>query len=128
MIELNDFSREFTNDALDITGRQVVDCDGHEVGCVDSMFVDAFQRKVRFVGLKVADGTYRALIPVDAITQLDANRIVIEQTRGRVLDSPEYGPEAASAPREEYWVRLCEHYGYRPHWAADNIFPGYPDG
>ncbi len=124
MIELNDFSRAFTHDALDIRGRQVVDCDGHEIGRVNTMFVDEFQRKVRFIGLEGAEGTGRVLIPVDAITQLDANRIVIEQTRGRVLDSPEYRP----VPAEDYWVRLYGHYGYAPHWAADNIFPGYPAG
>lgn len=45
MIELKDFSREFTNDALDIRGRGVVDCAGALIGRVNSGYVDAFQRK-----------------------------------------------------------------------------------
>lgn len=51
MIELKDFSREFTNDALDIRGRGVVDCAGALIGRVNSGYVDAFQRKVRFIGV-----------------------------------------------------------------------------
>lgn len=66
-----------------------------------------------------------ALIPVDAITQLDQARILIEQTRGRVLDSP--APDLENpAPSEEYWLRLYDHYGYSLHWAEGTVFPGYP--
>jgi PRC-barrel domain len=126
MIQLHDFSREFTNDALDIRDRQVVDRDQQVIGRVDSMFVDDFQRKVRFLGVElegVADS--HVMIPVDAIVQVDKNRLRIEQPRHRVLDSPPPDQESPTLS-EEYWVRLYDHYGYSPHWTAGNTFPGYP--
>lgn len=128
MIELNDFSKEFTNDALDIRDRQVLDRDAQLIGRVNSMFVDDFQRKLRFVGVEV-EGVKesRVLIPVDAIIHVDKDRIQIEQPRSRVLDSPP-PDQGSSAPPEEYWVRLYDHYGYSPHWMAGNIFPGYRSG
>jgi PRC-barrel domain len=126
MIQLNDFSREFTNDALDIRDRQVVDRDQQVIGRVDSMFVDDFQRKVRFLGVELeGDADSRVMIPVDAILQVDKNRLLIDQPRRRVLDSPSPDQETAT-PSEEYWVRVYDHYGYSPHWTAGNVFPGYP--
>lgn len=126
MLRLNDFSKEFTNDATDIRGRNVIDRDGQDIGQISAMFVDAFQRKIRFIGVNAEESPVRVwLIPVDAVTQVEKARITIALPRQQVLDSPEFDLDAR-VPSEEDWIRLYDHYGYVPHWLDANIFPGYP--
>jgi sporulation protein YlmC with PRC-barrel domain len=112
----------------DVRKRKVVDADGEEVGFVDDLFIDEEERKVRF--LRVSSGGFlglgasKFLIPVDAVTRVEADSVRVDQTRERVAGAPRYAPELVE--RREYFQSLYGYYGYAPYWTAGYVYPPFP--
>lgn len=113
--------------AEDIRGHNVYDREGEEIGHVDDLLVDDREGKVRF--LQIAAGGFLGLgerkfmVPVDAVTRVQDGEVRIDQTRERVVGTPEYDPEVVE---ERYWDDLYGYYGYTPFWAPGYTYPGYP--
>jgi sporulation protein YlmC with PRC-barrel domain len=84
---------ELSDPNEDIRGRKVVDQNGEDVGKVDDVFVDPNQRRARFIAVKSGDflglGGKKFLIPVDAIQSLEEDRVMIGETRDRILGGPQ---------------------------------------
>jgi sporulation protein YlmC with PRC-barrel domain len=75
-----------------ILGRKVVDQSGQDVGKVDDLFVDANERRARFIAVKSGDmlglGGKTVLVPVDAITSA-GDPVTINASRERILGGPQ---------------------------------------
>lgn len=116
----------------DVRGRTVLDAANEEIGHVDALMIDDQEYKVRF--LQVAAGGFlglgerKFLIPVDAITRIDADHVHVNQTRERVADAPGYDPNLATEPTYEptYYEDLYGYYGYAPYWGPGYVYPAYP--
>ena len=127
LLRLRDTDLTVTPDA-DVRGRDVIDRHGEDIGHVDDLLVDAEHERVRF--LQVAAGGFlglgerKFLIPVDAVTEVEGDRVRVDQARERVIDAPRYDPEVVS--EREYWGDLYGYYGYTPFWAPGYAAPAHP--
>ena len=90
--KLHDIGRTVSSSEEDIRGRMVKDKDGHDVGTIDGLLVDAAAGKVRF--MEVASGGFlglgetKSLIPVEAITRITEHEVSIGHTREHVAGAP----------------------------------------
>ncbi|MDQ3043943.1 MAG: PRC-barrel domain-containing protein [Chloroflexota bacterium] len=124
LVKLGDTTLTLGDDAQDVRGRTVLDRSGSEIGTVDDLMIDEEEVKVRF--LRVGAGGFLGLgerhflIPVDAIAQIAADQVHIDQTRERITGSPDYDPSLVA---ETYWNDLYGYYGYSPFWGAGYRYP-----
>ncbi|MFV9455351.1 PRC-barrel domain-containing protein [Rhodococcus sp. NM-2] len=125
LIDLDDTDLAFTDQLEDLRGRKVYDRDGDEIGQVDGLIVDERENTVRF--LRIGSGGFLGLgktarlIPVEAITGRDADKVHIDRTKETVAGSSPYDPELVETP--EYYGGLYGYYGYLPFWGARYISP-----
>lgn len=100
----------------DIRGRAVRDRDGEVLGRVEGLLVDDVERRVRF--MEVATGGFlgigesRTLIPVEAITRIEAGEVHIGHTREHVAGAPRYDPQLTLERDASSWSGLYPYYGY----------------
>ena len=112
----------------DVRGRKVLDRNGEEIGDVDDLLVDNQEGRVRM--LRVAHGGFLGigedhfLVPVDAITRIDADHVHVDRERERLSDVPGYNPELAEDPM--YYGNVYGWWGYGPYWTSGYAYPGYP--
>ncbi len=111
----------------DIRGRKVRDREGEELGEVKDLLVDDQEHRVRLLqvehGGTLGFGAQHAFIPVDAITSIGAEEVVVDVTRERVAGAPTYDPEVVDEP--EFYGSLYGYYGYPGFWGP-GAYPGYP--
>lgn len=112
----------------DIRGRSVKDVAGQDVGTVDELLIDTAQKKVRFLivasGGFLGLGAQKSYIPVDAITGISADAVLIDQGQERLRAAPAYDPELINDTA--YNEDVHEYYGLAPFWSAGYVYPGYP--
>lgn len=127
IIKLSDSGLTVTNAAEDIRGRKVLDAAGEEVGEIEDLMIDTVEKKVRFI--RVATGGFlglgetKFLIPIDAITRIGTDQVIIQQTREHIAGAPHYDPDLTEEPD---WTSLYGYYGYHPYWGAGYRYPGFP--
>lgn len=128
LVKLGDTGRTVADPAEDIRGRDVIDRDGRDIGKVDALMIDEDEGKVRFLQVKgggfLGIGDQTVLIPVDAITRIDEDRVHVDHTREHVAGGPTYDPDLAEEPA--YWEDASSYYGYGPYWGAGYAYPAYP--
>lgn len=128
LVALSESDRTLESPLEDIRGRSVVDRSGDEIGTVDDLMLDEEEGKVRF--LKVGAGGFLGLgerhflIPVDAVTRVDDDRVTVDQTRDHIAGAPVYDPETVEV--DTYWHDLYDYYGVAPYWAPGYAYPPYP--
>jgi sporulation protein YlmC with PRC-barrel domain len=128
LVKLGDTDLTVADPREDIRGRTVVDRAGEEVGHVDALLIDDRERKVRF--MRVASGGFLGLgattflIPVDAITGIGEERVVIDQTRKHLAGAPAYDPDLAYD--QDYYGDVYGYYGYGPWWGPGYAYPAWP--
>jgi sporulation protein YlmC with PRC-barrel domain len=128
LVKLGDTEMTVADPSEDVRGRTVVDRNGEELGTADSLLIDEQEGKVRF--LQIASGGFlgiaqdMSLLPVDAVTRITADRVVVDQTREHVAGAPAYDPDLAFD--RGYYGSLYGYYGYTPYWGAGYVYPGYP--
>lgn len=124
---LGDTYQTTSSPSEDIRSRHVVDAAGEELGEVDDLIVDDAEHKVRF--LRIASGGFlgigqsKFLIPVNAVTNIDAKTVHVDQTRERIASAPKYDPEIVD---DRYYEGLYGHYGYSPYWTPGYTSPAFP--
>lgn len=127
LLSLKDTELETINPAEDIRNRDVVDPAGDKIGHVSDLLVDGDERKVRLIevahGGLLGIGQEKVLIPVDAITRVDAEVVRIDRSRDVVAGAPAYDPEVGL--RRDDYTGLYDYYGYAPFWGPGYIYPGY---
>jgi sporulation protein YlmC with PRC-barrel domain len=116
-----------TDPAADVRDRRVLDKAGQDIGHVDDLLVDDREHKVRF--LRVAAGGFlglgeaKFLIPVDAITKVEAKAVHVDQTLDHVARGPRYDPTLMD---ESHLNDAYGHYGYSPWWGPGYMYPMFP--
>jgi sporulation protein YlmC with PRC-barrel domain len=110
----------------DVRGRKVFDREGEEIGKVDDLFIDPTERRARFLSVKSGDvlglGGKKLLIPIDAITPVAQDKVVINHRRDRIVAGPQVDREfekgTSKAADTDAVVLACyEFYGIaQPYW------------
>ncbi len=128
---LGDRGQTVDGSANDIRGRKVKDKDGHGIGKVADLLVDNREDKVRFLlvehGGFLGFGETKTLIPVDAITKITEDEVLLDQSRDRVAAAPGYNPDLVDD--QPYHSSVYTHYGYTPYWDQGYAYPmdlGFP--
>jgi len=127
LVRLDDTELALADTADDLRGRTVVDRNGDEIGDVDGLIVDEEERRARF--LEVGSGGFlglgekRQLVPVDAITRIDDDKVHISAERTYVAGGPVYDPEMV--PETRYYEDLYGYYGFSPFWTPGYMDPGF---
>jgi sporulation protein YlmC with PRC-barrel domain len=111
--------------ANDVRGREVKDKDGNSIGKVADLLIDEREKKVRFLlvehGGFLGFGETKTLIPVDAITEVTEEAVLLDQTRERVASAPGYDPDLIDD--QTYHTSLYGYYGYGPFWDGGYMYP-----
>lgn len=127
LVRLEDTDLTLDVPADDVRGRKVVDRHGDEVGDVDGLVIDEQERKVRF--LEVGSGGFlglgekKQLVPVDAITSIDADTVQIAIDRTHTASAPAYDPKVV--PEHRYYEDLYDYYSYPPFWMPGYTYPRF---
>ena len=129
LVWLSDTYRTVSDPEADVRGRKVInDCNGDEIGTVDDLLIDEEEDQVRF--LRIGSGGFlglgrqRYLIPVDAVTVVGRDLVVISGDRSRLRDLPPYDPQLTDD--REYYDRIYALWGYQPYWAPGYAYPRHP--
>lgn len=122
---LGDRGQTVDGSANDVRGRQVKDKNGDSIGKVADLLVDDQEKKVRFLlvehGGLLGFHETMTLIPVDAITKVTEDDVVIDTFRDRVAAAPGYSP--ALVDDRPYHADIYDHYGYAPYWNRGYMYP-----
>ena len=125
LFTLGDHGQTVDGSANDVRGREVKDKVGNSVGKVGDLLVDDREDKVRFLlvehGGFLGFGEKKTLIPVDAVTKITEDEVLIDQSRERVAAAPGYDPGLADD--RPYHSSIYDHYGYAPYWGASYVYP-----
>jgi sporulation protein YlmC with PRC-barrel domain len=125
---LGDTDLTVADPAEDVRGRKVVDRNGEEIGDVDDLLLDDRENKVRFLrvgaGGFLGIGEHHFLVPVDAVTRIDADHVHIDRERAGLRDVPTYDPDLAY--EQDYYGNIYGWWGYSPYWAPGYAYPAYP--
>ena len=130
LARLSDVDVELVDESADIRGRKVVDAAGEEFGKVDDLLVDQEQSRVRFMEVSTGGflgiGKDKFTIPVDAVTNITDDEVMISRLKADVEGGPSFEEYAASEDGREYWTRVYGHYGANPYWTPGYTEPSYP--
>ncbi len=122
---LGDRGKTVDGAANDVRGREVKDKDGDGIGTVADLLVDDREKKVRFLlvehGGFLGFGEKTTLIPVDAITKITEDEVVIDPSRERVASAPGYDPDLVDD--RPHHASIYSHYGYTPYWGPGYTYP-----
>ncbi|MGI8613673.1 MAG: PRC-barrel domain-containing protein [Nocardioidaceae bacterium] len=128
--KLSDSGQTVSPPAEDIRGRTVKDKDGNDLGKVQDLLIDDQEHKVRFLlvehGGFLGFGETKSFIPVDAITKITTDDVLINHTSEHVAAAPSYDP--ALTDDRDYHGSIYDHYGYTPYWGVGYGYPGYLGG
>lgn len=130
LVQLQDTDRTVAEEEADVRGRTAIDRDGQEIGEIDELLIDPDQRKVRF--LQVTSGGFLGigertfLIPVDAVTGVDEDKVAVEQDREHVAGAPVYDPELEDKPDRGFYEGIYGYYGYAAYWQPGYRYPRFP--
>ena len=122
LVKLVDSSIVLDDPADDLRGRNVIDSGGEEIGAVSALFVDQGEQKVRFLEISsggfLGMGKRHFLLPVDAVTRVQDDKVHISKNRTDVTGAPPYDPELHTATDRDRLLPVYGHYGMMPYWGA----------
>ena len=128
LVKLSDSGLVLENPEHDVRGLDVHDKGGEQIGEVADLYVDEDRRGVRFLDVKAGGflgiGEKDFLIPVEAVLEADDEKVVVDQTRQKVIDSPPL--DTGVVAQADYQRDIYDHYGYgakRPD-ATPGAWPG----
>jgi uncharacterized protein YrrD len=114
LVRLSDSGLVLEDRTQEVRSLDVYDRDGDQIGRVEDLYADAEMGKVRF--LEVSAGAFlglggkRFLVPVEAVGEVREDGVVVDQSRGKVADSPPF--DAGVVPQPPYQREVYEYYGY----------------
>ena len=98
----------------DLRDKRVFALDDEEIGTVKDLYLDEDEREVRY--LEVGAGGFLGigqrlfLIPIEAVSGMSAERVTLNQSREKVLGSPEFAPGHVLEDHDRR--ALSRHYGF----------------
>lgn len=117
---------ERTN-AVDYRGKDVVDKHGRDIGEVKDVFVDQRERRTRF--LEVASGGFLGigrktfLVPVDAVSNINEDKVTIKQEQSLLTKAPDFDPSTLD---DRFIDETFSFYGATPYWREGYQYPTFP--
>jgi sporulation protein YlmC with PRC-barrel domain len=127
---LHDIGETVARPDDDVRGRKVLDNAGKHIGTVDGLMVDDAENKVRFLRVECGGflglGATHVMIPVDAITSITHDAVIIDRDGKHLHGAPRYDPMLVTKPDERYWDAIYGYYGYEPYWHDGYRYPPYP--
>ena len=118
LVSLNDSELVLEDRTQDVRGLDVYDKDADRIGRVDDLYADTQERKVRFLDVSAGGflglGEKHFLVPVEAVSEVREDRVVVDQKRQRVAESPLF--DADVVPQPAYQDELYKYYGYPPYF------------
>lgn len=126
LVRLSDTTEFILEPNLDVRGRKVKDVDGEDLGKVHDLLIDQVENKVRALIVNhghLLEKTISA-IPVDAISSITSEEIVISHDKKAIGDAPIYDPTLVYD--EDYYAAVYDYYGYPAYWYAGYVYPAYP--
>jgi len=128
LVRLSDTNLTLEHAAEDVRGFTVVDTENKEIGHVDDLMVDEADTKVRFLvvaaGGFLGIGEKRFWVPVDAVTAIRSEQVLVDTTVEHIKSAPGYDPEIV--PSHPYANDVYAYYGIAPYWGSGYIYPPYP--
>jgi sporulation protein YlmC with PRC-barrel domain len=130
LVWLGETYRTVADADADVRGRTAFDDNGDEIGRVEDLLVDEEEDRVRF--LRIGSGGFLGLgrehflVPVDAVTAVGRDTVIITWDRSRLDDVPGYDPDLADD--REYLDRIYAWWGYGPYWTPGYAYPPFPYG
>ena len=122
---LGDRGETVDGSSNDVRGREVKDKDGNGIGTVADLLVDDREHKVRFLlvehGGFLGFGETKTLIPVDAITEVTEDEVLLAQSHERIAAAPGYDPKLIND--RPYHTSIYSNYGYAPYWGSGYLYP-----
>ena len=117
LVRLGDGSHLMSAPAQDVRGRQVVDCEGKEIGRVDELLIDPEREKVQLLRVE-HDGLFGVgagplYIPADCVDSVSADVVRLDRTRVQVAGAP--------VNEDAKFTELYEYYGTEPHGSPDRV-------
>jgi osmotically-inducible protein OsmY/sporulation protein YlmC with PRC-barrel domain len=101
----------YVPDEEDIRGRRVIDQSGNDIGSVGDLIVDQDRRRVRFLlvtsGGFLGIGGTMLLVPVEAVTDVNRDEVMISRQGGRSAGAPRFNPTLFD--RREYGGRYGDY-------------------
>ena len=92
LVRLGDSSFVPVNPEDDLRGKDVYDPHGQRMGRVEDLYVDRQEREVRFLevgaGGFLGIGERRYLVPVEAVTKVSEDQVIVEPDRTEKADGP----------------------------------------
>lgn len=126
LVRLSDTAEIVLDPDQDVRGRKVTDNLGDNLGKVHDLLIDQSTNKV--VAIIVNHGHLlektTSVVPVDAITRVGVDEVVIDLAKDKIAASPGYDPTLVYD--EGYYTDLYGYYGYAPYWYDDYVYPAYP--
>jgi len=95
----------------DLRGKDVYDPHGQRMGSVEDLYIDRQEREVRFLevgaGGFLGIGERRFLVPVEAVTKVSEDRVIVEPDRTERAEGPapfdnKVRPPSADDRRDSY--------------------------
>lgn len=130
VVSMNDTDLTLADSAEDVRGRTVVDVNGDDIGDVEDLMLDQDDAKVRFLQVGAGGflglGEKKFLIPVDAISGIDDDRVHVDRSREHITRGPDYDPTLVRDDSAGLWESTYTYYGYSPFWAPGYVYPAYP--
>jgi sporulation protein YlmC with PRC-barrel domain len=130
LLRLHDTHLTVADPQQDVRGYKVMDKDGKDIGRVDDLLIDDTEKKVRFLligsGGFLGLGEKKFLIPVDAIAQIGADKVVIDRAGDDVAAGPNYDPQLMEEGELlKHYNDVYTYYGYLPFWGVGYHYPGF---
>lgn len=98
----------------DTRGQEIFDDSGEDVGKVEELYVNEEEGAVRFLEVRADDslgvGNRCFLIPVEAISRVGEDRVTLNQSRQKLMDSPE--SPSGEIPSPERQQDSQKYYGF----------------
>ncbi|WP_206426063.1 PRC-barrel domain-containing protein [Nakamurella antarctica] len=89
------------------------------------LIIDEQQEKVRFLlvehGGFLGVGDEETLVPVDAVTDITKDEVIIDQAGAGVAGAPEY--DATFVNDRPYHAHVYSYFGNEPYWGATHTYP-----
>jgi sporulation protein YlmC with PRC-barrel domain len=128
LVNLSDTEQTVADPGQDVRGKHVKDSDGTDVGTVDDLLIDAEEGRVRFLrvthGGILGFGATPSFVPVEAVTRVTEDEVLIDQSSDRISKAPRYDPELVD--QTGYYTDVYGYYGYPPFWMANYVYPPFP--
>lgn len=117
LVKMGDTNLVLENPTHDVRGRTVYSNAGEEVGTVEDLYVDEGEHKVRFLDVGAGGflgiGQKHFLIPVGALSEVAEDRVVVDESRETVLDTPPLDTDVVPGRQQQYDVGT--HYRELPY-------------